>query len=52
MKKNKRIEVAVRMRPLIYEYEDVEAWTINEESRKVCSLPRQGLKNNSNILNE
>jgi len=30
MKKNKKIEVAVRMRPLIYEYEDVEVWSINE----------------------
>ena len=30
MKKSKKIEVAVRMRPLLYEYEDVEAWTVNE----------------------
>jgi hypothetical protein len=29
-KNNKKIEVAVRLRPLIYEYEDVEAWCVNE----------------------
>lgn len=53
MKKSKKIEVAVRMRPLIYEYEDVEAWIANEESKKVTSLPKsQMLKNNSNSLNE
>ena len=53
MKKNKKIEVAVRMRPLLYEYEDVEAWTVNEEAGKVASLPKsQVLRNNSNILNE
>ena len=53
MKKNKRIEVAVRMRPLIYEYEDVEAWVVHEDSRKVSSLPRgQPPRNSSHILGE
>jgi hypothetical protein len=53
MKKSKKIEVAVRIRPLIYEYEDIEAWSVNEQSNKVSSLPRsQALRNNSNMLNE
>ena len=53
MKKGKKIEVAVRMRPLIYEYEDSEAWDINEQSSRVSSLPHaQALKQNSSIVGE
>ena len=45
MKKNsKKIEVAVRLRPLIYEYEDVEAWCVNEEQKLITSLPRHPLR--------
>lgn len=53
MKKAKKIEVAVRMRPLLYEYEDAEAWCIHQHNNKISSLPRsQALKNNSSIINE
>jgi hypothetical protein len=52
-KTNKKIEVAVRLRPLIYEYEDVEAWCVSEDDKKITSLPHSHpLRNNSSILNE
>jgi len=40
MKKTKKIEVAVRMRPLLQEFEDIEAWTVNEEQGRVSSIPK------------
>jgi hypothetical protein len=50
---NKKIEVAVRLRPLIYEYEDVEAWCVSEDEKKITSLPHSHpLRNNSSILND
>ena len=53
MKKGKKIEVAVRMRPLIYEWEDGEAWDISEQASRVSSLPHaQALKQNSSIVGE
>ena len=52
MKKGKKIEVAVRMRPLIYEYEDEGTWNINEDTRKVTSLPRHHSLRPNSHLNE
>ena len=38
------------MRPLIYEYEDTEAWVIDHQANKVSSLPHvQALKHNNSM---
>lgn len=45
--------MAVRLRPLIYEYEDVEAWCVSEDDKRITSIPHtHPLRNNSSILNE
>lgn len=51
-KKQKKVEVAVRLRPLIYEYEDVEAWSVNSEWKRITSLSKLGMKSNINLMNQ
>ena len=41
---NKNIEVAVRMRPILQEFEDQEVWEINHDNNKIISV------NNPHIL--
>lgn len=49
-KQIKRVEVAIRMRPLLTLFEDEEAWIVNSSLNKISSIPQQQiLKNITNL---
>lgn len=44
---SQKVQVAVRMRPLLNEFEDEAAWLVDERSHTVSSLPRRQSANDS-----